>query len=192
VPRGDLAIDSASGDIYGVADSGVTGDGVIFKVVKKHETVLHNFCKQANCPDGAEPQGVMLDSGVLYGTTFGGGGANDRGVVFKMPIGGGPESTLYTFCSSKKDCADGRPNGALASDGLNLFGAAQGGRSDGGAVFELSGSGTQSVIHNFCGPICVAGSNPSGGVIIFGNNLFGAAQTGGTIGMGSIYENAIR
>jgi hypothetical protein len=39
-----------------------------------HTKTLYSFCTQANCPDGAFPDGSMIDAGgVLYGTTVDGG-----------------------------------------------------------------------------------------------------------------------
>jgi uncharacterized repeat protein (TIGR03803 family) len=77
-----------NGDLYGTTQlGGAPGDrGIVFKVSPEgKETVLHSFCWQDNCTDGAEPySGVVFDQkGNLYGTTQGGGPAY-RGVVFKL------------------------------------------------------------------------------------------------------------
>jgi uncharacterized repeat protein (TIGR03803 family) len=45
--------------------------------------VIHTF---TNCPDGAAPYGgVLLDNGVLYGTTME-GGSSGAGVVFSLTL----------------------------------------------------------------------------------------------------------
>jgi uncharacterized repeat protein (TIGR03803 family) len=73
----------ASGDLYGTTYQGGGANlGVVFRLNKSGETVLHNF---AGGSDGANPYaGVKLDSaGNLYGTTYRGGTAN-AGVVYKV------------------------------------------------------------------------------------------------------------
>jgi len=67
----------------------------VFKVDPTgHETVLYSF---TGGNDGNSPSaGVIRDpAGNLYGTTSG-GGAGDRGVVFKVDTSGN-ETVLHTF-----------------------------------------------------------------------------------------------
>ena len=62
------------------------GCGVVFKVDQKgNETVLHEFCPQSGCVDGAYPSaGLLRDrAGDAYGTAYN-GGAYGAGVVFKL------------------------------------------------------------------------------------------------------------
>ena len=47
---------------------------------------------------GSRPLGSLTLSGsTLYGTTFVGGGPNDYGTVFSMPVTGGTPTTLFVF-----------------------------------------------------------------------------------------------
>jgi uncharacterized repeat protein (TIGR03803 family) len=48
--------------------------------------VLHSFCAETNCADGAYPAaGLIMDgAGNLYGTTFHGGASSNAGVVFEL------------------------------------------------------------------------------------------------------------
>jgi uncharacterized repeat protein (TIGR03803 family) len=86
-------VQDAKGNLYGTTNSGGVvegcgggGCGVVFKLDKaRHETVLHSFCSQSSCADGAFPYaGVIQDAkGNLYGTTWY-GSVYGYGVVFKM------------------------------------------------------------------------------------------------------------
>ena len=81
--------------------------------------------------DGGNPiAGLLLNGDAAYGTT-------DYGSVFR--IRGRTETVLYTFCA-QPDCADGgTPSpGALAQSSGRLYGAtSNGGRYNGGVVFEI-------------------------------------------------------
>ncbi len=83
-PNGDLILDD-NGDIYGTAQANSCascGFGTAFELVPSssgyREVTLHAF---AGGSDGANPQaGLVLDNGVLYGTTgFGGTGCPAKG-----------------------------------------------------------------------------------------------------------------
>jgi hypothetical protein len=86
-PLYTLVLDSA-GALYGTADGGdekCGPCGVIFKLAPQRSgkwqySVLHTF----HGPEGADPNGVILDSkGNLFGTTFD-GGKYGYGVVFEL------------------------------------------------------------------------------------------------------------
>jgi uncharacterized repeat protein (TIGR03803 family) len=100
------------------------------------ETVLHNFCSQSNCADGAGPSAALVfdPKGNLYGTTYA-GGTSSNGTVFKVAPSG-EETVLYNFCS-QKNCTDGRsPYAGLVFDRKgNLYGTTyEGGASRKGTV----------------------------------------------------------
>jgi uncharacterized repeat protein (TIGR03803 family) len=79
----------------------------------------------------------MDADGVLYGSTFIGGSANE-GAVFKLK--GSKETVLHSFCSS--GCADGaNPAEGLIIDGSGkLIGTTEnnGANPNGGTIFRLS------------------------------------------------------
>jgi len=86
-PVAGVLVDPNYGSVYGTTSGGNTNnEGNVFKIGPKgNETVLYTFCRQANCTDGAGPQGGLAAdrSRNLYGTT-GGGGTNGFGVVFEI------------------------------------------------------------------------------------------------------------
>ena len=110
---------------------------MIFKLSENEgawrETVLHTFCAEDGCADGASPSGALaLDSGGdLFGTTSA-GGLND-GVLFRL---GKNFRVVHNFCST---CVDGgEPNGlVLQASGIFAGTAVAGGKKGGGTVFEF-------------------------------------------------------
>jgi uncharacterized repeat protein (TIGR03803 family) len=142
-PNSELLWDTA-GNLYGTAGSGgpfcpqsTLGCGVLFKLTpngtQSDFSVLHSFCAEQGCPDGAWPSGplAMDASGAIYGVTD-----YNNGTIFKMDSA---FHTLYSFCA-RANCADGTYPGGLTIDGSGtLFGITVGGGVHGeGTVFELS------------------------------------------------------
>jgi uncharacterized repeat protein (TIGR03803 family) len=126
-------------------------------------TVLHSFCAQSQCADGANPAAsVVLDSnGDIFGTTQSGGhGGANSGTVFEIPhLSGdrfGRYKILHNFCT-KQRCPDGaQPAGNLIIDkDGNLYGTTLNGAfGQVGNVFELrqeGGAWTIHVIYRFPG-----------------------------------------
>jgi uncharacterized repeat protein (TIGR03803 family) len=142
------------------------------------EAILWSF---GNGTDGSRSSaGLIIDaSGNLYGTTeF--GGAYKRGSVFKLTPSGA-ESVLWSFGRG----ADGRePEAGLIMDtdgnlyGTTSMGGACGdGIFTGGTVFELTPSGTESILWSFgCG---ADGSGPFAGLVMdTTGNLYGTTASG--------------
>jgi uncharacterized repeat protein (TIGR03803 family) len=82
------ALVDVKGTLFGSTEAGGAGDerGVVFSYVPQTgtETVVHGFCEQQPCTDGADPNGNLIEvNGNLYGTTAA-GGANDEGTVFAL------------------------------------------------------------------------------------------------------------
>lgn len=138
----------AEGNLYGGTSFGgsASNAGVIFKLsfdgANWHETVLHAFCSQRDCRDGAGALGtlVMDDAGVLFGIA-GDGGKHDRtgGAVWRLD--GANYTLLHSFCHSNDSCLRGQEPVAGLSIGANghLFGeTTAGGARNNGVVFELT------------------------------------------------------
>jgi uncharacterized repeat protein (TIGR03803 family) len=195
-PYAGLVFDQ-KGNLYGTTAGGGAHGGTVFKLTPKgKETVLHSFCAQINCSDGAFPNaGLVFDQkGDLYGTTTNGGSGkgcpyNDGGcgVVF-MLAPEGKETVLYSFCA-QYNCIDGAgPFAGLVFDqNGNLYGTAGGGAPRaGGVVFELTPKGKETVLYSFCWQDnCTDGQNPYAGLVFDQKgNLYGTTASGGAYGCG--------
>jgi uncharacterized repeat protein (TIGR03803 family) len=205
---GGLLMD-APGRLLGTTSHGGASDtGVIFRLTSNakgrnwREHVLHDFCSEPNCADGAGGGGLLKDpAGNLFGTTVYGGVTipeDGCGVLFKLDSGAKnpPYNVLYTFCS-EANCTDGAfPLSHLIMDSsgtvFGVTGAGGGNNIDyygygGGIVYSYDGA--LHVLHAFCAePKCADGEYPEGMVMAPAGNLFGATYGGGKYGYGAIYE----
>ncbi len=187
---GSLAM-APNGALFGTTEGGGFF-GTAFEVcacLPTREIVIHSF---GTGTDGAQPiGGAVLDAaGNVYGTTSL-GGANGNGTVFEIKRSGQTwtESVLYNFTSGTD--AINPPAGVTLDTHGNIFGtASQGGADGGGAVYELSPSGStwkETILYNFQG--LNDGQNPVGGVVLDqAGNLYGTTFDGGVNGGGTVYE----
>jgi uncharacterized repeat protein (TIGR03803 family) len=155
--------------------------------------VLHRFCAQANCPDGANPVTALVrdDAGNLYGTTtdggkFGDAAAGTGGTVFELQFTGTGYKyrVLHAFCA-QPNCADGEePYDSLILDangdlyGTTLSGGAGAGGANNGVAFRLVPDSGHTkwkfeILYTFCSVAsCTDGAEP------FGNLTYQGAQSG--------------
>lgn len=193
-----------SSPLYGttfVGGANLTNRGVVFQLKQSRsgkwkEKTIYSFCSQSNCLDGETPESQLLTEGkVLYGTTnYGGDSAVGGGTVFKLVESGTTwaETVLYSFCVST-GCPDGVvPQGDLIMDASkNLFGTTvEGGANNGGAVFELTKNGVESVLYSFCSQTnCSDGKAPYAGLVQgAAGNLYGTTRSGGAYSDGVVFE----
>ena len=134
-------------------------------------TVLKEFAGS----DGAGPQaGLVLDNGILYGTTFGLYNPTNQANVFRLTTNGSGFSVLHSFASSPFATNDGaQPAAGLLLDKGVLYGTtSQGGVGGGGVgtIFRLltDGSG-YSVVKSGVGA-------PLSRLSISGNTLYGTSR----------------
>jgi uncharacterized repeat protein (TIGR03803 family) len=185
-PDGDypfgLILD-AKGNLYGATEiGGTTGiAGTVFKVSKAgKETVLHSFAGGPS--DGASPYlaSVVMDTkDNLYGDTFEGGDTQSGGgVVYKLSKGG--ELTVLHSFGNFPDGFEAMGTPAIDKQG-NLYGTTyRGGSSGYGAVWKVSKTGKETVLHSFVGG-AADGSWPEAGVTMDAQgNLYGVTTAGGT------------
>jgi uncharacterized repeat protein (TIGR03803 family) len=171
-------LQGSNGNFYGAALGGTQGKGVVYEITPAGlYRVLHNFCSDTNCADGAYPSALVQDAiGNLYGTTNVGGDANGYGTVFKIT----PTNqyvVLHTFGFS--DGANPTTGLILANDG-NLYGTTTaGGEEEGGGIFQITSSGVFTLLYSFCNVLPSCTRYPSG--LFQGTNgfLYGTTPIGG-------------
>ena len=175
-PNGGLIIDGA-GNLYGTTGrGGADGLGTVFEVsATGTERVLHSFV--GGPTDGSNPAaGLVVDgAGNLYGTTYG-GGASGLGTVFEVSATGA-ERILHSFAGGAADGAN--PSARLVIDSAgNLYGTTYGGGASGlGTVFEVSATGTESILYSFAGGP-TDGASPDAGLLLDGDILYGTTSSG--------------
>ena len=139
--------------------------------------------------DGAYPQAGLIDlNGELYGTTAG-GGASNRGTVFKITVGTGMEQVIYAF----ENGGDGaQPLANLTNVDDKLYGTTStGGIAPGyGTLFSLSPeSQTEHVLQSFeAGP---EGVFPESSLLSVGTLLYGTtygAQPAKDSDLGAVFS----
>jgi uncharacterized repeat protein (TIGR03803 family) len=212
VPYAGL-VEATDGNFYGITDEGGSGAnctygggcGTIFKMTAQGTlTTLYNFCQQANCVDGYNPRGSLVQAadGDLYGVTLYGGantktGSPNPGTVFKITTGG-VFTSLYSFCALT-NCADGyAPAGILQATDGNFYGATYyGGASEygDGTLFKLTSAGVLTTLHDFCpkgGSYCAAGAYPEALMQATDGNFYGVSGGGlGRVGDGTAFKLSV-
>jgi uncharacterized repeat protein (TIGR03803 family) len=180
-------IQGSDGNLYGTTYfGGSSGFGTVFKVTPGGtETVLYSF---AGGSDGEHPYaGVIQGSdGNFYGTTYQ-GGASGLGTVFKITPSG-TETVLHSFAGGSSDGASPEAGLTQGTDG-NFYGNTYvGGASSLGTVFEITPSGTETVLHSFAGGSS-DGANPTANLIQSSDgNLYGSTGAGGASGYGTFFK----
>jgi len=210
-------IQGADGNFYGTTEMGgmtaqgeLLNMGTVFKITPTGTlTILHNFTG----PDGAFPYGVLVQGadGNFYGTTEQGGkiGPNlsDYGTVFKITPAG-VLTTIYSFGTGAYDGINPYA-GLIQVHNGNFYGTTSGGGAyNSGTIFQITTSGTMTVLHSFCATTtreensngfpmdyCTDGNNPVGGLVqasngsFYGTTYAGGTNTGvGTSGWGTVFE----
>lgn len=158
--------------------------------------VVYSFGTQ---PDGNNPEASLIDvDGTLYGTTLAGGSysfacryysGNGCGTVFSITTGG-TEKVLHSFGYGADGTSPLRPL-------IEVKGTLYGTTFEGGAysrcnyalscgtVFSITTSGTETVLHNFGGP--VDGAEPPAGLLNVKGTLYGTTKYGGAHNLGTVF-----
>jgi uncharacterized repeat protein (TIGR03803 family) len=186
-PVGDLI--DVDGVLYGATEHGGGGScndgegcGTVFSVsLTGTENVLYSF---AGGSDGSTPlAGLTAVNGVLYGTTYTGGGTGcvfgtGCGTVFSVTTSGA-ENVLHVFGTG----TDGAlPDAGLIDVNGTLYGTTVNGGSCGfngcGTVYQFAPGGAESVLYSFKGK--ADGSGPLAALVELNGVLYGTTAGGGT------------
>jgi uncharacterized repeat protein (TIGR03803 family) len=193
----DAGLVNVKGTLYGTTQNGggtncdeKYGCGTVFSVTRSGtETMLYRF--KAGSRDGAQPFANLINvSGTLYGTTLAGGASHD-GTVFKISTSGA-ETVLYSF---KGYPSDGEaPLAGLIDVNGKLYGTtSEGGakcvqsRRGCGAVFALTTSGSETLLHKFRGG-SGDGADPEASLVNVNGTLYGTTHSGGANNEGTVFS----
>jgi len=185
-PQCDLVL--AGGLLYGTtASGGVSTKGTIFSINTNGGgySVLYSFTNQ---PDAMGPNGGLALSGAMLYGTGSSGGSNNTGAIFEINTNGTGYKVLYNFSSFGGNLDGTIPKATLTAAGNCLYGTTvSGGSGNAGTVFIISTNGSGfATLASFTNT--VTGSDPLGGVIRYGNALWGCAGQGGPGNYGTFFK----
>jgi uncharacterized repeat protein (TIGR03803 family) len=187
--RPNAGLVDVKGTLYGTTYFGGKGCGcgtVYSMTTAGKEKVVHSFQLGS---DGGNPSGGLIAvKGTLYGTTeHGGSGCSVSyacGTVFSLTTTG-KEKVLYSFKGPPNDGI--RPSERLVSVGGTLYGTTEeGGSGSGcfdyyssgcGTVYSVSGTGSETVLHDFSND--PDGAGPRAGLTDVKGTLYGTTFFGG-------------
>jgi uncharacterized repeat protein (TIGR03803 family) len=193
-PENGLIMDG-SGNLFGIADAGGTGNGngCVFELSPS----VNGWTEKVIYDISSTHSGLTFDAatGIIYGTSF--------GSIFELTpngSGGWVPTVVFTFNSANAATQGSNPVGTLVLDGKgNLYGTAQaGGANNVGAVFKLTPAQTppwtETLLYSFGGNAQFGpnGSTPVAGVVLdLSGNIFGTTKAGGVKNAGTVYELAL-
>lgn len=179
------------GTLHGTTQlGGLTNAGTVFGVAPANNFFSYCNLEGAGAAGTRPYAGVVLgQDGLLYGTTFEGGGS-DYGTVFRVVPGSSQAMTVAQFLGATSQGSN--PLAALLShsDG-NLYGTSRtGGSNNLGTIFRMSPEGAITPLVEFTGTSGSAkGGNPTSGLVRHTDgNFYGTTDAGGASGMGTVYR----
>jgi uncharacterized repeat protein (TIGR03803 family) len=189
-----------SGDLYGTAEVGTGGIGIVFKIdiAAGREKTIYNF---HGIMDGSFPNELQFVNGSVYGTTEDGGGTacvggTGCGTIFQLNPRTGAETVLFEFSTSGSTGGAGSfPQPGTIDENGTLYGTTEiGGYSSCdticcdygcGTIFSFNlKTGAESPVYDFIGS---TGSRPQYGMIDVGGTLYGTTTGGGASGHGTLF-----
>jgi len=183
----------SSNMLYGTANAGgLNGGGTIFRINTDGTgfSNIYNFGTYSGAPHA----GLIISGNVLFGTSTSGG--QGYGSVFRLNADGTHFTNLISFYPAATNFAFSA-TGELILSGSTLYGTTQGGGSGfQGTIFSLGtnnhGGYTNLFFFEGVGGQSQAstnttGGNPTHGLVLAGNRLYGTTPAGGTNGNGVIY-----
>jgi uncharacterized repeat protein (TIGR03803 family) len=183
-------VQASDDNIYGTTQlGGAYGQGTAFKMTPAGSvSVLYSF---GGSPDDGTIPGARLTVGSnlnFYGTTVGGGSSpSGGGTVFRM-TSSGVVTILHSFLGEPTDGATPETHVIQASDGSFYGVTLNGGANNVGAIFKITPSGSETILHSFSGPPG-DGKYPQGNLIEGSDgNFYGTTYLGGTEDRGTVFR----
>jgi uncharacterized repeat protein (TIGR03803 family) len=197
-PLAGVTLDRA-GNLYGTASIGGIGHGTVYQLKRSGSNWIFNtlYTFGGGDSDGNTPYArvVFGPNGTLYGTTQT-GGASNAGTVFNLRPQAKAcpnasclwtDTLLHSFIPGNGDGDNPLYGDLLFDQAGNIYGTAWGGGEwAGGVVYELTPSGSESILYPFGGTDGALLAN----AVIFDNagNLYGTTVVGGLNNYGTVFE----
>ncbi|MEI7733071.1 MAG: choice-of-anchor tandem repeat GloVer-containing protein [Verrucomicrobiota bacterium] len=183
----------SNGIFYGTTCYGGSNDaGTVFRLASEggNYIILKHFF--TNGLDGRYPRAelILASDGKLYGTTYG-GGASNRGTLFRLDPDGANYAIVKSFTGRTND--GGKPFAAVieGSQGV-LFGTTfVGGITNRGTIFSINKDGSGfAVLRSFMGTgTTIEGRFPCASLMLGGDGLlYGCTRKGGLADMGTVFR----
>ncbi len=191
-------VQGSDGCLYGTTPIGGSHNaGIVFKIATSGGPPIWEYSFAGGFVDGSDPDAAGLvqgGDGNFYGTTTGGGAGPFHGTVYQITPSGS-ETVIYSFGSGVNDGKTPRGGVVQGCDG-NLYGTTySGGSNSMGTVFEINLSAgppyQETLLWQFGGhdPTSFDGYNPQAGLVLGSDgNFYGTAATGGSNGLGEVFQ----
>jgi uncharacterized repeat protein (TIGR03803 family) len=176
-PLGALISDGTY--LYGMTESGGTNSSGTIVKLKSDGTFYATLLNFFGPATGLAPsESLIFDGTFLYGMTQA-GGANSKGLIFKIKPDGSGYTNLLDFNGTNGD----HPYGSLISDSTFLYGMTGfGGLNGYGVIFKIKPDGSgYSKLYDFPGYSLPIGSLFSDGTFLYGMTSAGGIANGGII-----------
>lgn len=185
-PNGGLML-GADGRLYGTAYQGGNSSYGTLYAINSDGTGFMNIVDFDRFGKGSSPRGVPVQGTdlYLYGVT-GGGGANDKGVLYKVKTDGTNYTALKNFDGITGSYGSGKV--IIASDG-KLYGMTQnGGANDLGTIYSATTNGSSfTKLFDFGGT--ASGAVPLGSLTEGADGyLYGMTSQGGSTNLGVVFK----
>jgi uncharacterized repeat protein (TIGR03803 family) len=163
---------------------GAKNTGTTFAISPGSGKETDRFSFGGGSGNGAYPKaGVSMVNGTVYGTTTQ-GGTSSYGTVFM--ISSNQPTTLHSF-QGGSDGANPSADLSYVKTSATFYGTTQTGGEHGlGTVFEITPSGTESVLYSFKGGP-TDGYTPVSGLYNSGGTFYGTTELGGKHNKGTVY-----
>jgi uncharacterized repeat protein (TIGR03803 family) len=182
-PEGELLYDGTW--LYGLTQiGGVNNNGVMFRIMPDGSSFEKLLDFELNTSGEYCMASFLLMDGWLYAMNQS-GGENGQGLLFKVQ----PDGSNFTVLLNFNLLVTGRAGTSTPiTDGTYLYCMTNhGGQYDDGVIFRIKPDGTEFLMM-FEFQDYVTGQNPTAGLLMIDNFLYGATNIGGENGDGVVFK----